>query len=132
VCPGMYLADRLAFHLMVATISMFKAARGLTKCHRQPIGFECRFIPRDDKAKEMHHFPTISDHLSSNSQVTGNESSQPPDQVTPSTAPLVTITSYCQHRKVLALRYGPVNSDFPANGDGDNITIAVDSTCLSI
>ncbi|PVF93462.1 cytochrome P450 [Serendipita vermifera] len=66
VCPGRYLADRLAFQLLVTINSLFKLVPLESKpipdpstvewsdiVVQQPIGFECRFIPRDEKARNL-------------------------------------------------------------------------------
>ncbi|PVF93582.1 cytochrome P450 [Serendipita vermifera] len=70
-CPGMYFADRVAFHLVTTIISLYKveplegskipnpdsieyAPPGI----QQPVGFECRFTVRDEKAQ--HLLRTIS------------------------------------------------------------------------
>lgn len=71
VCPGMYLADRVVFHLATTIVSLFKVKP--LKEHKVPdpntiqyapqmlylpTGFECRFALRDEKAR--HLLKTIS------------------------------------------------------------------------
>ncbi|PVF93583.1 cytochrome P450 [Serendipita vermifera] len=65
-CPGIYLADRVIFHLVTTVISLYNVdplegssipdpngieytAMGI----QQPIGFECRFTVRDEKAQNL-------------------------------------------------------------------------------
>ncbi|PVF93573.1 cytochrome P450 [Serendipita vermifera] len=71
VCPGMYLADRIIFHLVATIISLYKvepleghkipdrkSVEYAPKAVQQPIGFKCRFIVRDEKAR--HLLKTVS------------------------------------------------------------------------
>lgn len=66
ICPGMYLADRVVLHLVATIISLYKveplegskrpdpdSIEYTPKAIQQPIGFECRFIPRDEKAQNL-------------------------------------------------------------------------------
>ncbi|KAG8797782.1 hypothetical protein FRC17_007646 [Serendipita sp. 399] len=66
ICPGMYLADRAGFHIAASTMSLFDVLplEGQTVPHPDdveystsafcmPVGFECRFVPRDDKARNL-------------------------------------------------------------------------------
>ncbi|PVF93588.1 cytochrome P450 [Serendipita vermifera] len=66
VCPGRYFADRVMFLLVTTIISLFKIVplEGKEvprtedveyddKAIRQPIGFECRFVVRDEKAQQL-------------------------------------------------------------------------------
>ncbi|PVG01722.1 cytochrome P450 [Serendipita vermifera] len=65
-CPGMHLADKVVFHLVITVISLLKIVP-LEGCSvpdpntieytdagvRYPIGFECRFVPRNEKAEHL-------------------------------------------------------------------------------
>ncbi|PVF97319.1 cytochrome P450 [Serendipita vermifera] len=66
ICPGMYFADRTVFHLVTTVISLFKIEplEGMTipdvdsiqytsKMLQHPIGFECRFSPRNEKTSDI-------------------------------------------------------------------------------
>ncbi|PVF92956.1 cytochrome P450 [Serendipita vermifera] len=66
ICPGMYLADRVSFHMVATIASLFKVLplEGKTvpeptsleyedTAVQQPIGFECRFVARDEKARDL-------------------------------------------------------------------------------
>lgn len=86
VCPGMYLADRVVFHIVTTINSLFHVVplqgkripdpdtvvytdvliRYATAApdkikgyphdrlnYRLPVGFECRFVPRDEKALQL-------------------------------------------------------------------------------
>lgn len=66
VCPGMYLADKVAFHLAITILALFNIVP-LDGCKipdpdtieytdtafRHPIGFECQFIPRNEKTEQL-------------------------------------------------------------------------------
>lgn len=62
----MYLADRLAFHVMVMVNSLFhivplegkkipdpNTVEWTDTVIQQPIGFECRFVVWDEKARQL-------------------------------------------------------------------------------
>ncbi|PVF97367.1 cytochrome P450 [Serendipita vermifera] len=66
VCPGMYLADRLVFHMVVTIVSLYKleplegskrpdpkSIKYTDKLIQQPVGFRCRFVLRDEKARNL-------------------------------------------------------------------------------
>ncbi|PVF92959.1 cytochrome P450 [Serendipita vermifera] len=66
VCPGMYLGDKVAFHLVATIVSLFKVVHFEGKnvpdpaelewedtAVQQPINFECRFVVRDEKAQHL-------------------------------------------------------------------------------
>ncbi|KAG8844142.1 hypothetical protein FRB91_002809 [Serendipita sp. 411] len=66
VCPGMYLADRTGFHIAASTLSLFEVlplegqpapkpdeVKYSTSAFCLPLGFECRFVPRDERARNM-------------------------------------------------------------------------------
>lgn len=66
VCPGMYLADRSVFQAVTTIVSLFKveplegqripdpnAIEYTPAVIQQPIGFECRFVLRDEKAQNL-------------------------------------------------------------------------------
>lgn len=70
-CPGMYLADRVVFHLVAMVISLYKmepldgstlpdpkSVKYTPTGIQHPVGFECRFTVRDEKAQ--HLLKTIS------------------------------------------------------------------------
>lgn len=72
-CPGMYFADRVVFHLVTAIIALYKIEplEGSKRPDpnnieytmtsiQHPVGFECRFVPRDEKARNL--LKTISLH----------------------------------------------------------------------
>ncbi|PVF95137.1 cytochrome P450 [Serendipita vermifera] len=66
VCPGIYFADRMVFHMVTTINSLFKI-EPLEGCQipdpdtieytprsiQQPIGFKCRFVLRDEKAQNL-------------------------------------------------------------------------------
>ncbi|PVF93586.1 cytochrome P450 [Serendipita vermifera] len=66
ICPGMHFADRLAFHMVATIISLYKA-EPLEGCNvpnpndikytrtliQQPVDFTCRFVIRDEKARNL-------------------------------------------------------------------------------
>ncbi|PVF97330.1 cytochrome P450 [Serendipita vermifera] len=73
VCPGMWIADRLAFHIVATTVSLFhilplegktlpdpKKIEWSDTAIQQPLGFECRFVVRDEKAQQL--LKTVSLH----------------------------------------------------------------------
>ncbi|PVF97327.1 cytochrome P450 [Serendipita vermifera] len=66
VCPGMYLADKVAFHIVATIVSLFnivplegkkipdpKTVEWDDMAIQQPIGFDCRFMPRSEKTREL-------------------------------------------------------------------------------
>ncbi|PVF97375.1 cytochrome P450 [Serendipita vermifera] len=66
VCPGMHFADRVVFHMVATIISLYKVepleGKGLPeldsieytpKMLHLPVGFECRFTVRDEKAQSL-------------------------------------------------------------------------------
>ncbi|PVF92648.1 cytochrome P450 [Serendipita vermifera] len=66
ICPGMHLADRVGFHFVAKTLSVYnivplEGAERLQpssmKCSisaiRVPENLECRFVPRNEKAREL-------------------------------------------------------------------------------
>ncbi|KIM28401.1 hypothetical protein M408DRAFT_140803 [Serendipita vermifera MAFF 305830] len=68
VCPGLYLADRIGFDFSACMAALFSLVPLEGKKvpdpntveysdtgMKAPIGFECRFVPRDEKAKHLLH-----------------------------------------------------------------------------
>ncbi|KIM28319.1 hypothetical protein M408DRAFT_69838 [Serendipita vermifera MAFF 305830] len=66
VCPGMYLADRIGFHLGATVAALYDVAplEGKSRPNPQsveytdtalrlPVGFECRFLPRDGRTLSL-------------------------------------------------------------------------------
>ncbi|PVF97364.1 cytochrome P450 [Serendipita vermifera] len=66
VCPGMYLADRVIFHAVATIISLYKveplegvklptprSAQYTPKLIQLPVDFKCRFIVRDERARNL-------------------------------------------------------------------------------
>ncbi|PVF93577.1 cytochrome P450 [Serendipita vermifera] len=66
VCPGMYFADRVVFHLVTSIVSLYKVVplegyqlpgpkniKYTNKAVQQPIGFECRFVLQDERARQL-------------------------------------------------------------------------------
>lgn len=66
VCPGMYLADRVGFHFVTKTLSVYNVVplegkekpepssmKYSTGAIRLPKNLECRFVPRNEKAREL-------------------------------------------------------------------------------
>ncbi|PVF97328.1 cytochrome P450 [Serendipita vermifera] len=73
MCPGMYLADRIVLHLVATVMSLFdiiplegKTLPDLNQVEwsatamQLPLGFECRFVVRDKKARDLLN--TLSFH----------------------------------------------------------------------
>jgi len=74
VCPGMYLADRTGFHIAATTIALYNIVplegeeipdpntiEYTNTIFREPVGFECRFIPRDEKVEDLLKAISLSD-----------------------------------------------------------------------
>ncbi|PVF98200.1 cytochrome P450 [Serendipita vermifera] len=66
LCPGMYLADRVGFHVAVMTMLLYEIlplegksapkpeeAQYSSNFIRFPVNFECRFVPRSPKAEQL-------------------------------------------------------------------------------
>ncbi|PVF92510.1 cytochrome P450 [Serendipita vermifera] len=66
ICPGMYLADRVTFHFAIKALSLYNILplKGKERPHpssmeysrgivRFPQNFECQFVPRNEKAREI-------------------------------------------------------------------------------
>ncbi|PVF91243.1 cytochrome P450 [Serendipita vermifera] len=65
ICPGMYLADRVGFHFVTKTLSVYNIAplngerpepssiKYSTDAIRLPENFECQFVPRNNEAREI-------------------------------------------------------------------------------
>lgn len=73
VCPGIYLADKTGFHIATTIAALYEIAplegRSRPKpelteytdtAFRLPVGFECRFIPRDARAEHLLRTMAIS------------------------------------------------------------------------
>ncbi|PVG01693.1 cytochrome P450 [Serendipita vermifera] len=74
ICPGMYLGERLALHLVITLNSLFqivplegqkvpdpKTVEYTDVVVQQPVGFECRFIPRDEKTRDLVKVISLSE-----------------------------------------------------------------------
>lgn len=66
VCAGMHLADRLVLHIVTMIISLYKveplegekipdpeSIEYTSRVILQPVGFRCRFVPRDEEARNL-------------------------------------------------------------------------------
>ncbi|PVF93566.1 cytochrome P450 [Serendipita vermifera] len=66
ICPGMYFADRVAFHMVTTIISLYNVEplegqkipdpttiEYSPKAVQQPLGFKCRFVIRDERAENL-------------------------------------------------------------------------------
>ncbi|PVF93570.1 cytochrome P450 [Serendipita vermifera] len=66
ICPGMHLAERVIFHLVATTVSLYKivplegkkipdpnSIEYTPTGIQHPVGFECRFVLRDEKARHL-------------------------------------------------------------------------------
>ncbi|PVG01724.1 hypothetical protein CPB86DRAFT_781100 [Serendipita vermifera] len=74
ICPGMYLADKLSFHLGITVAALLKIVP-LEGCKvpdpntieytdtgiRYPIGFECRFVPRNERTEQLLSAVSLSE-----------------------------------------------------------------------
>ncbi|PVF97212.1 cytochrome P450 [Serendipita vermifera] len=74
VCSGMYLADRVMFHIVTTVVSLYNveplegqkipdpnSIEYLPRAVQQPAGFECRFVVRDERARELLKAVSLDD-----------------------------------------------------------------------
>ncbi|PVF97215.1 cytochrome P450 [Serendipita vermifera] len=74
ICPGLHFADRIILHMVVTIISLYKIEpleghqipdpkdiHYDSKAVQQPIGFECRFVARDERARNLLKSISLSD-----------------------------------------------------------------------